>query len=123
MSLFWFMVGTLVVLSLGVSILFLLMRRVRTSRAGMHGNTHLVPEVYIDRGSFTLLGSHWTWIGNEAASYGCPRCGCREDVTLRLYKYAKTNQVYILTRHICERPTPDKETEPVLSAASVGRAS
>lgn len=74
----------------------------------------LVQEIYIDADGFCLLGGDWEWLADQESDYGCPCCGQRENVLIRLYKHIPTRKVFLFARHNCQRQTAQLlDTTPI----------
>lgn len=124
MSHFWLIVTFLAFCTVAIISLIVLARLIGKSKkaptAGPAPQTQIAQELVIHGDDFTLIGPDWQWIADQPASYGCPRCGCREDITIRLYQHAFGNQVYLLARHHCEKPTADQATAPMSVIGKAG---
>lgn len=114
------LVGTLILLVFSVSALLLILLARTVGGKPKHKDAssqttipNVVNEIYIDKDTFTLIGPDWTWLADQPADYGCPRCGKRENVTLRHFRYAYGNKVFLVALHHCERADADQITRPM----------
>lgn len=70
----------------------------------------VVREIYLDSDGFGLVGEAWKWVGNQGASYKCPRCDQWVDTTLRDYYHGPSGDTFSLMRHTC---CEGQETRPL----------
>lgn len=72
------------------------------------------PELYIDQEGFSVQGPDWTWLRDEAASYGCKTCHRQERLTFKLYRHRSDERVLLLSCHQCPpgRDVSQEDTQP-----------